>query len=271
MHKPLVIPYILLLVGGITLVSWIERTEKGTLTKLKSVATEEGQGAKVNRLFPTSNHRNEDPFVLLDEFFVTPPAGFSEHPHRGFEAITYMLEGSFNHADNLGNNSTVSAGGVQRFTAGKGIRHSEMPGSDGVAHGLQLWINLPKVLKKVDPSYQAVQANQIPEETMDNGIIKRTVVGEKSPVMLRTDILYVDYQYPANVEGKVELFESHSGIIYLLSGSIEVNGESLQSSESFLIKEMTELKVKSSSDARFVIITGEPHDEPIRQRGPYVD
>jgi redox-sensitive bicupin YhaK (pirin superfamily) len=106
--------------------------------KVVAVETFEGAGARVKRLFPTSQLRNFDPFVLLDEFLVEPPASFPSHPHRGFKAITYMLEGGFHHTDDLGNDSIVLAGGLQKFTAGRGIVHSELPGTKGLNRGLQL-------------------------------------------------------------------------------------------------------------------------------------
>lgn len=122
-----------------------------------AVEMSEGDGVNVNRLFPVTRERmNFDPFVLWDNFNIGPDRGFPTHPHRGFEAITYMFSGSIEHKDNLGNHSTVTAGGAQRFTAGRGIEHSEMPDSDIMSNGIQLWINLAKDLKQIDPDYQQV-------------------------------------------------------------------------------------------------------------------
>ena len=127
--------------------------------RLQPAATvPEGDGVLVKRLMPVHGLLNLDPFVLWDHFDIAA-GGFPDHPHRGFEAITYLFEGGMKHADNLGNRGTVHAGGAQRFTAGSGIVHSEFP--DGHAAGIQLWINLPRRLKGIDADYQQLQANEI--------------------------------------------------------------------------------------------------------------
>ncbi len=133
-----------------------------THIRYKAVHTQEGDNAEVNRLFPLPGRlMHYDPFVLWDEFTVQPGAGFPTHPHRGFEAITYVFSGEMQHADNLGNTSTVGPGGAQRFTAGRGIEHSEMPGETQATRGIQLWINLPQRLKQLDPDYQEVPASRL--------------------------------------------------------------------------------------------------------------
>ena len=149
-------------------------------SKLSSaIETMEGSGAKVKRLFPIrADLMNYDPFVLWDHFELAPGAGFPEHPHRGFEAITYLFNGSIEHKDNLSNQSTVYAGGAQRFTAGKGIVHSEMLAKNTTSTGIQLWINLPRKLKQIEPAYQQVDAENIPEQII-NDICVRKIVGTK--------------------------------------------------------------------------------------------
>jgi len=149
----------------------------------------EGDGVDVKRLFPLRDFMNFDPFVLWDHFTLDSGRGFPDHPHRGFEAITYMFEGGMNHKDNLGNESFVTAGGAQRFTAGSGLVHSEMPAQTGVSNGIQLWINLPKRLKQVDAEYQQVNANEFPVKKLDGGTVK-TIVGENSPLQLKTSVIY---------------------------------------------------------------------------------
>ncbi|MFQ5586240.1 MAG: pirin family protein, partial [Thermodesulfobacteriota bacterium] len=142
-----------------------------------AVEMKEGNGADVKRLMPVPGFMNYDPFVLWDHFDVRPDAGFPDHPHRGFEAITYVFEGSMNHKDNLGNESTVTRGGAQRFTAGKGIVHSEMPSPEGHTRGIQLWINLPARLKTIQPAYQQVDAHDMQEQVIDKGTL-RVITGE---------------------------------------------------------------------------------------------
>ena len=229
---------------------------------------EEGANAKVKRLFPTIKIRHYDPFVLLDEFFVDSKGGFPTHPHRGFEAITYMIKGSFQHKDNLGNNTTVSDGGIQRFTAGKGLTHSEMPKEDGINHGFQLWINLPKHLKNIEPDYQQVDSGDIPE-TSDNGIFIRTIVGEGSPVKLHTSIQYQDITLSEGKSYPIKLLSDYIGIIYLVDGLLTEGDIHLNQGEALFLPNGDSLSIEGES--RFILLMGRPHNEPIKQWGPYVD
>ncbi|HEO65420.1 MAG TPA: pirin family protein [Spirochaetes bacterium] len=240
-------------------------------SKHSAFETMEGEGARVKRLFPTQSLRNYDPFVLLDEFFVDSSAGFPTHPHRGFEAITYMLQGSFRHQDNMGNDTTVTDGGVQRFTAGRGMSHSEMPMAEGVNHGFQLWINLAKSLKQIDPDYQQVDAREIPIRESE-GLIIRTVVGEGSPVRLKTAIQYQDITMSRGKEHIIPIKQGHVGFIYLFEGQLAINNEKCHPSEALFMDGSTEIKVHTEGDtARFLLLSGLPHHEPIKQWGPYVD
>lgn len=229
---------------------------------IQSVETEEGAGAKVKRLFPTQYIENYDPFVLLDEFFVDQNAGFPDHEHRGFDAITYMLDGSFRHRDNLGNNSEVFAGGAQRFTAGRGIIHSEMPGKSKMNHGLQLWVNLPRRLKGIKPSYQ--QVNSFPQNKKE-GIIIITIVDEKSPIKINTPVLYQDIKIKEGKDLLVELPKEFRGLLYMIDGRLE----RLKKGEALFFEK--DIKIKSKTKSRFVLIAGKPHNEPIYQNGPFVD
>jgi len=155
-----------------------------SITIQTAITVPEGDGVTVNRLMPVHALRNYDPFVLWDHFDISG-GGFPDHPHRGFEAITYLFDGGMNHADNLGNKGIVYAGGAQRFTAGSGMVHSEFP--DGRAHGIQLWINLPKRLKGIEPDYQQIQADMIPESN-DAGVSIRTIVGGAGAITLHTEV-----------------------------------------------------------------------------------
>ena len=132
----------------------------------------EGDGVDVKRLFPLPGFMNFDPFVLWDHFDIGAGRGFPNHPHRGFEAITYMFAGGMNHKDNLGNESFVTAGGAQRFTAGSGLVHSEMPAEQGQSNGIQLWINLPQRLKQSAPEYQQVNEDKFPVKKIAGGQVK---------------------------------------------------------------------------------------------------
>ncbi|TDY00487.1 pirin family protein [Thiohalophilus thiocyanatoxydans] len=232
---------------------------------------QEGDGAEVQRLFPIVRRMmNFDPFVLWDHFTIEPGNGFPTHPHRGFEAITYMFEGSMQHKDNLGNASTVTAGGAQRFTAGRGIEHSEMPAAEGQSSGIQLWINLPQRLKQIEPGYQQVDRDQVPVEQKEDARI-RVIVGESSPMKLSTDIRYYDVSLPGGGIYTENVPQDFRGLLYLMHGAIEINGHELNPGQALFFETEKTLGVKGQAESRFMLVMGQPHGEPIRQWGPYVD
>lgn len=238
--------------------------------KFQAIETLEGAGARVKRLFPTQFLRYYDPFVLLDEFFVDPSTGFPPHTHRGFEAITYMLEGSFRHEDNMGNDTEVFPGGVQRFTAGRGITHSEMPGKEKINHGFQLWINLPKELKGIEPGYQQVNPDQIPEIRVEGRKI-RTIVGEGSPVELLAPVIYLDITLDEKIRYAVNTPDEFVGFIYVFEGILKTGEITIKTGEALFLKEGERLTVQSEALSRFLVLSGKPHGEPILQHGPFVD
>ena len=233
----------------------------------KVVTVPEGDGVVVKRLMPLQGFMNYDPFVLCDHFDIDA-GGFPDHPHRGFEAITYMMDGGMQHADNLGNQSTVTAGGLQRFTAGKGLVHSEMP--QGRAVGIQLWINLPKRLKKVEPSYQQVDAANIPVDSND-GVTVRTLVGKGSPTKLLTPAMYLDVSLKAGGLFQKEVPENFRGFVYVLEGKLSLNQELVDQGNAAFFEHGTLLSLLAKEPSRLIICFGTPHGEPIVQRGPYVD
>lgn len=235
----------------------------------ETVKMKEGAGAEVARLMPVQGLMNFDPFVLMDHFTLGAGTGFPDHPHRGFEAITYLFKGSMQHKDNMGNQSVVHPGGAQRFTAGSGIVHSEMPGNDGVTEGIQLWINLPKQLKTLDAEYQEVQAEAIPDQHIDGATVRR-IVGEDGPVAIKTDSRYEDVNLQADKSYSVELPREWHGFVYVVEGSLTHNGTAVQQGQSFLF-EGGSLAWHSSTDTHFIWAAGRPHHEPIIQHGPYVD
>jgi hypothetical protein len=223
----------------------------------------------VRRLFPTRRQQHIDPFVLLDEFTVKPTAGFPDHPHGGFEAVTYMLDGAFQHRDNLGNDQMVSAGGVQRFTAGKRIVHAELPGTEKTSHGLQLWVNLPQRLKKIEPTYQPVPSDEIPEKE-EEGVRVRTVVGAGSPVELRTAVRYVDVTLGSEGVFTEQIPADWNGLVYVLDGAVDLGEETISPGKAAIFRGGGEVRAKAEEPSRFVVIAGAPHEEPIRQRGSFV-
>ncbi len=235
-----------------------------------AVETLEGAGVTVRRLFPAPGLRHLDPFVLWDHFSVGPGTGFPDHPHRGFEAITYMLEGSMRHSDNLGNQSTVTAGGAQRFTAGRGIVHSELPGGTGNNTGIQLWINLPRRLKGVAPSYQQVDAEAFPVEHFAGGW-KKTLVGEGSPLQLLSDVRYGELALQAGGHVEEPLPAGFTALAYLLQGQARIAGEDVEAGSACFVAGVPRIVMDSASGCRLMLCLGSPHGEPIHQHGPYVD
>ncbi|HMA63182.1 MAG TPA: pirin family protein [bacterium] len=244
-----------------------KKTNKIQIIKARS--TQDGAGAQIKRVFPGFDLPHNDPFVLLDEFFVTPEASFPEHPHRGFEAITYMLEGGFRHKDNLGNDSVVSARGAQRFTAGKVIRHAELPATKNMNHGLQLWINLPQKLKNIDPNYQKVDASNFPESDR-KGIKIRTIVGPNSPLKLKTAINFLDISLENDKEFNYQIPDGWNGLIYILENELHYQEAALTTGHAIILKNGGIFKVKTKAPARFALIIGKPHNQPIRLQGSFV-
>jgi len=233
--------------------------------------TGEGDGAEVKRLFPISGQRmNFDPFVLWDHFFIQPGTGFPTHPHRGFEAITYLFAGAMEHKDNLGNCSVVRSGGAQRFTAGRGLEHSEMPAAEGITSGIQLWINLPKRLKQIAAEYQQVDADAIPV-TEDKGIRIHHIVGPLGRVDLRTPVIYQDVEISAGNRFNFDVADGFRGLVYVVNGELDYTDQQLSAGKTLFFSDIRDISLRANSDSRIMLCMGTPHGEPIRQYGPFVD
>lgn len=249
----------------------MQRTIESAITAER---TPEGAGATVRRAFPNRHLRTVDPFVLLDEFFLQPPASFPPHPHGGFEIVTYIMDGGFRHSDNLGNDRSVTASGLQRITAGRGIVHAEMPIGEGLTHGLQLWINLPQRLKGIAPDYQEVPAGQLPEK-VQNGARVRTIVGEGSPVRLQTDVLCLDVTLDPGARWSTTVAPDFAGVVYVVSGrgSVGADGSDAEPGRVLVLGRGDVVAVQAANEegVRFALITGRPHGEPVRLRGSFVD
>ncbi|KAK4491631.1 hypothetical protein RD792_002388 [Penstemon davidsonii] len=212
---------------------------------------------------------------LLEEALgVSPPAGFPDHPHRGFETVTYMLQGGVTHQDFAGHN----AGEVQWMTAGRGIVHSEMPAGIGPNTGLQLWINLSSKDKMIEPKYQELLNSDIPSATKD-GVEVRIIAGEAmgvhSPVYTRTPTMYLDFTLKPNTQYNQKIPESYNAFVYILQGEgvFGIEKSSPASAHHILVLSPGDgLSVwnKSSGPLRFVLVGGLPLNEPVVQRGPFV-
>ncbi|KAM3696261.1 hypothetical protein ACJW31_06G024900 [Castanea mollissima] len=238
----------------------------------------EGLGAIVRRSIGRFELKYFDPFLVLDEFSVTAPAGFPDHPHRGFETVTYMLQGSFTHEDCEGHKGTIGAGDLQWMTAGRGIVHSEMPAAEGTQKGLQLWINLSSKHKMIEPRYQEILSKDVAEAIKD-GIKVRVIAGEalgtKSPIYTRTPTMYLDFTLKPGAQLQQPIPISWNAFIYVLEGEgIFGNTKSSPTAAHHLLLLGTgdglEVWNKSSKPLRFILVGGEPLGEPLVQFGPFV-
>ena len=231
----------------------------------------EGEGVTVNRLFPISGARmNHDPFVLFDHFAIEVGQGFPTHPHRGFEAITYLFSGAMRHKDNLGNDSVIVEGGAQIFCAGRGISHSEMPEAQGITNGIQLWINLAKKSKKIDPSYQSVDADELPISDTD-GVLITTIAGDQSPVKLQNKATYQSIRMTQNANHELNV-AGMQGLIYVVSGELCCDDKTVGVAQALLFDDDNEtLSLHALRECHFMALYGIPHHEPIIQYGPFVD
>ncbi|KAF9101558.1 hypothetical protein BGX27_011435 [Mortierella sp. AM989] len=192
----------------------------------------EGVGAIVRRSLGIRLMRNHDPFLLLDEFTLNAKGGFPDHPHRGFETVTYLLSGQMQHEDFTGKSGTIGPGDLQWMTAGRGVMHCEMPVKDSsdtsptddspTIHGLQLWVNLSQKDKMCEPQYQDLKDNQIPRVNASEGVEVKVIAGEahgtKSKVYTRTPTMYLDYKMKSNSTVNVAIPKDYNGFVYMLSG-----------------------------------------------------
>ena len=255
--------------------------------------TSDGAGVSLNRTIATGALSHLDPFLLLDEFNSENPddyiAGFPDHPHRGFETVTYMIEGQMRHEDNAGGGGTIRSGGVQWMTAGRGIIHSEMPEQvDGRMQGFQLWVNLPSTLKMSEPRYQGLDPDEVPEVKHDNGAIVRVIAGEHDgttgPVAdIVGDPLYLDVILPPGAAVSQPVPAGHTGFAYVFEGEAlsVVEGEAGNGSGSGSSVPYRTLAILGDGDAvtlrhasgkpaRALLIAGKPIGEPIVRYGPFV-
>ncbi|KAK4752441.1 hypothetical protein SAY87_021239 [Trapa incisa] len=238
----------------------------------------DGEGATVRRSIGRMELRNLDPFLMLDEFYVSPPAGFPDHPHRGFETVTYMLQGAFTHQDFAGHKGMIGPGDVQWMTAGRGIIHSEMPATEGINKGLQLWINLSSKDKMIEPRYQELLAEDIPM-TEENGVTVRVIAGKSmgicSPVYTRTPTMYLDFTLKPMARTHQPIPEDWTAFVYVIDGEGAFGGSSSTpaGAHNVLVLDRGDgLSVwnNGTEPLRFVLIAGQPLNEPVVQYGPFV-
>ena len=269
---------------------------------IETKPTIEGAGVKLERAFGFGQTKDFDPFLLLDDFRNDNPAdylaGFPWHPHRGIETITYVLAGSVEHGDSLGNKGKMSAGDVQWMTAGSGILHQEMPKGDtnGRMHGFQLWANLPASLKMTDPRYQDIPAAQIPEVVDDDGTRVRVICGEfwgkKGPVDgVAADPRYLDVFVPPRTRKELKIETERNAFAYVFSGSgtfrdasnpravltdkvVDPNAAPVYDARNHslvLFDRGDAITVQTGEEGmRFLLVSGKPIEEPVAWYGPIV-
>ena len=255
---------------------------------IQSVATSDGAGVKLRRSIGSASSTRLDPFLMLDEFGTDKPedyiAGFPSHPHRGFETVTYMLDGHMRHEDHMGNVGELTEGGVQWMTAGRGVIHSEMPQQEeGRMRGFQLWINLPAAEKMKPAGYKDIPAADIPVTEIDGGKVKviagnfRTDAGEVAgPIQgLTTEPVFYDIELAAGRTFESVIPATHSAFVYSYEGSVNIG----RAAESQLLAAQTvgvlsageQVRITANAEAaRFIVLAGKPLNEPVVQRGPFV-
>ncbi|MGZ3181718.1 MAG: pirin family protein [Telluria sp.] len=243
----------------------------------------DGAGVKINRVLTQTLQRRLDPFLMLDAFGSDSAddyiAGFPEHPHRGFETVTYMIQGSMRHRDSGGNEGLITDGGVQWMTAGRGVAHSEMPEqSEGRMEGFQLWLNLPARDKMCDPWYRDIPSGEIPRFTTPAGAAVQVIAGSSHGVTgavqrEATAPLYLDIALPAGASFDQPLPAAHNAFLYVYRGEVVVEGKAVPSGRMAILANPPEadgVRVTAPADARFLLLAGQPLGEPIAQYGPFV-
>jgi redox-sensitive bicupin YhaK (pirin superfamily) len=244
--------------------------------------TSDGAGVKLTRVLTQPLQRRLDPFLMLDAFGTDDPkdyiAGFPNHPHRGFETVTYMIAGRMRHRDNAGHEGLLANGSVQWMTAGRGIIHSELPEQeDGRMEGFQLWLNLPAADKMRAPWYRDIATEEIPELTTGEGVRVRVIAGSSHGVagaMQRevTEPLYLDIELPAGSTFAQALPPGHNAFVYVYRGDVAVEGTEVPAQRMAILDNNggDGVRVTAGAASRVLLIAGKPLNEPIAQYGPFV-
>ena len=246
---------------------------------IQGMPASDGAGVKLIRSLGSANHLRADPFLMLDAFSSENPddyvAGFPSHPHRGFETVTYLLDGHMLHEDHLGNRGNLKSGGVQWMTAGRGIIHSEMPQQEnGRMRGFQLWINLPAKEKMKPAGYRDIQAAEIPTASFPGGNV-RVIAGKyentSGPVQGgTTEPVYWDVTLDPN-GNFIQEIKGKTVYLYPFEGSLEVEDRPLKTHQGAVLGSGDTVKVKAGADgARFLVLAATPIKEPVVQYGPFV-
>jgi len=242
--------------------------------------TKDGAGVLIWRSIGKHDLPELDPFLLLDSFGTENPddyiAGFPDHPHRGFETVTYMIEGYMRHTDSTGAEGLLRPGAVQWMTAGRGIVHSEMPEQkEGKMQGFQLWVNLPSANKMCPPRYQNIKPEDIPVVTTNDGTIVRVITGTASGVNgpvtgISIDPLYIDVSLTSSSTHTQAITPGHTAFVYAFEGAIEIAGTQIKLNQLALLSDGDEVVLSSKNAGRAIVVSGAPIGEPIARHGPFV-
>lgn len=248
---------------------------------VNGVVTSDGAGVRLTRLIGQELQKRLDPFLMLDNFGSDNPddyiAGFPDHPHRGFETITYMLAGRMRHRDSAGHEGLLENGGVQWMTAGRGVIHSEIPEQqDGLMEGFQLWLNLPSNKKMISPWYRDIPSQEIPSYVTPDGVSVRVIAGRSNGVegavsREDTEPLYLDIDLPGGSAFHAILPATHNAFVCIYRGEIDIGGKRLAEKRMAVLSNEGEGAIlKAGSPARAILVAGRPLNEPVVQYGPFV-
>jgi redox-sensitive bicupin YhaK (pirin superfamily) len=246
----------------------------------------EGEGMLVTRPFPTGQLDQLDPFLLLDRMGPVTHGpgeakGAPDHPHRGFETVSYILEGAIEHGDSQGNHGRIGAGDVQWMTAGAGVIHSEMPSEElrrngGRLHGFQLWVNLPRRDKMMNPRYQELRASEIPTATSADGKVRVTVIageslGARATIDTRTPIIYLHVRLAAGARFAQPIPAAYNAFAFVISGEATFAGSAGRENDMVVFdRNGDEVVIESDNAAELLLIAGVPLGEPVVRYGPFV-
>jgi redox-sensitive bicupin YhaK (pirin superfamily) len=246
-------------------------------------ATSDGAGVKLTRVLTQDLQRRLDPFLMLDAFGSDNPndyiAGFPDHPHRGFETVTYMIAGRMLHRDSAGHEGLLEGGGVQWMTAGRGVIHSEIPQqTDGVMEGFQLWLNLPARDKMSAPWYRDFKAQELPRFVTAQGVTVIVIAGESQGISgavtrQASAPLYLDLHLPAGSGFEQTLPLEHNAFVYVYRGEVRIAGQTVPAQRMALLANegaADGVLIEASTDARLLLLAGQPLKEAIAQYGPFV-
>ncbi|CCI45269.1 unnamed protein product [Albugo candida] len=260
----------------------MKMTEEMRKIKLRFHAHEqsEGVGARVRRSIGSPHISYLDPFLLLDDGTGSLPGGFPDHPHRGFETVSYILpnsEGGFQHEDFLGNKGDLRPGDLQWMTAGRGIVHSEMPASLTPARVIQLWINLPRAKKMREPHYQEVKRENVPQVyTCDKNVkallFAGSFLGEEGPIKTEAPVSFIHFIMEKHAKLTHFISNGHNAFFYVISGDGIYNGERIAAYDTIVLESIGSACIVETREnsLELVILTGEPLHEPVARYGPFV-